>query len=149
MEAVERRIKLEENLIKLLIRKNIPINNLPRNARGRILSISPTMLREITDYEVYLDSETFYKYSHLSRAIHREDENERTKLENQISDLCDWGFRFSRFKFNDYNRILKGFDEYCRMRCEQGLYLQKKEIYNRIIKLIHKCRTCLKIVIIL
>lgn len=138
MTSVEERKILEKKLVNILIRRNKPISFLPRNYRGRMISTSPSLFREISNMD--LDSEVFYKYSNLSRNIHKYSDSDRVELEDYIVfDLIGFKKKYN-FIHLLFNEICKGYESYRRICIEKRIAYKNKNLYKQIVRNINKWR---------
>lgn len=138
MNEIAERMSLEKNIILQLVREKkkntrLKIESLVRNDSGRILSFSPYELYCRTN--VKYDMEVRWKYSHLSSAIHKIEDDERNILAKKIKKIIPFN---GILEFLGFREILQGY-VYCKCFCaERNLPFLSKQKYAHICRLIRK-----------
>ena len=129
------RNRIEKRVLNIILNKDKRVTLL-RGFNNKLLTYSPYAAKMNT--EVWMDYESFCKYSTMSKSIHRDRNTERSKIEYKIYKI----FRYDDFKFLHlvFNEIQKGYDVYKNICEDHHIRLRSKKEYNTLCNLITKWR---------
>ena len=137
-QLIKERKTIEERIIHRLCRdKNTEIKNLERGYNGRILSFSPYKADNDTNKGNKFSIYTNYKYSNLSKALHKYSNNERTEIEREINKLIPLEDHILHIFFTETLNTRINIRRYCD---SNRIPMLSNNQINRLWKLIEKWR---------